>query len=78
VAYGLLYTVHSSIALPALAASHRSFVRESVINMGLVVICMPLFALWLGQIGYPVGMIIGTLIPSLMVAWQSWRFIRLT
>ena len=74
VAYGLLYTVHSSIALPALAASHRSFVRESVINMALVVVCMPLCALWLGQIGYPVGMIVGTLIPSLMVVWQSLRF----
>ena len=74
--YGLVFCAHSGLAAPALAVRHRSFVRESVINMVLVLVLMPLFATYFGLCGYPLGMIIGTLLPSVMVCTQSIRFLK--
>jgi O-antigen/teichoic acid export membrane protein len=74
--YGLLSCVQNSLATPALAVRHRSFVREAVINMILVVMLMPMLASRFGLPGYPLGMIVGTLVPALMVCWQAVRFLR--
>ncbi len=74
--YGLVYTVHCSVAVPALALRHQSFVFESILNMVLVIVFMPLFSNFLGINGYPLGMIAGTVIPSMIVCWKSLTFIR--
>lgn len=76
VLYGFIFTLHSSIALPAIAGRHRSFMREAVINMLLVAALMPALANHYGLAGYPLGMILGTIVPSVMVLWQSVRFLR--
>jgi O-antigen/teichoic acid export membrane protein len=74
--YGFVYTLHCSLAMPALAARHRSFVREAVINFVLVIVLLPLFGAAFGLVGYPLAMIVGTLVPSSMVLWQSVAFLR--
>jgi O-antigen/teichoic acid export membrane protein len=76
--YGFVYTVNCSIAMPALAARHRSFVREAAINFVLVIVLLPLFGAAFGLIGYPLAMITGTVVPSAMVLWQSLAFFRST
>lgn len=76
VLYGFIFTLHSSVALPAIASRHRSFMREAIINMLLVAALMPLLASHYGLIGYPLGMILGTVVSSVMVLWQSVRFLR--
>jgi O-antigen/teichoic acid export membrane protein len=74
--YGFVYTLNCSFAMPALAARHRNFIREALINLVLVVILLPLLGTAIGLVGYPLAMIIGTLVPSSMVLWQSLTFLR--
>jgi O-antigen/teichoic acid export membrane protein len=74
--YGLVFSIHCGVAIPALATRHRHFVRESILNMLLVAGLMPLCAHFWGIPGYPAAMIVGTLIPSVIVCWQSIRFLR--
>lgn len=76
VAYGLLFTLHSAIAMPAIAAGAQTFVRESILNMALVLIAMPLCVRMWGLPGYPLGMLLGTIPLSLIVIVKSAGFIR--
>jgi O-antigen/teichoic acid export membrane protein len=74
--YGLLYVIHSSLALPALATGRHSFVFEAILNMALVVPAMFFAAHFLGLPGYPAGMFLGTLLPSFLVVRKSVLFFQ--
>jgi O-antigen/teichoic acid export membrane protein len=76
VLYGFLFTLHSAFATPAVAIRARTFVRESLLNMALVACLMPLLASYYGVAGYPLGMLLGTIVPSMMVLYQSVKVLR--
>jgi O-antigen/teichoic acid export membrane protein len=75
VLYGFLFALQSAAATPAVAIKARSFLREASINIVLVLILMPTFAQWWGLAGYPLGMLVGALIPFGMVLSQSIRLL---
>ena len=74
VCYGFLYVLHLAAATPVIAGRKADFVAVAIANMILVIAAM----LWLsrsldGLVGFPAGMLLGTIGPSLVVIFISRR-----
>lgn len=67
---------HSAHSLPVLAAVGSAFLVPSIVNSVAVVALIALMPDSMQIRGVVVGMILGTFIPSLYVAFQSWQFMQ--
>lgn len=67
---------HSSHATPALAVAGAAFTIPATINAILVTALVFILPDFLGLIGIPFGMVLGTIGPSAYVVWRSWRILN--
>jgi O-antigen/teichoic acid export membrane protein len=78
-AYYLLYVHHSAHAMPVLATVGDPFVWPAVIIAASVVALVLILPGQAGIAGVPLGMVLGTVLPSAYIVSRAWRlFMRAT
>ena len=68
-----LLVVNVAISTPVLASIGNAFFGVSILNVTLVLPLVWLFTGWWGISGAPIGMLVGTLIPTLWMVSRSWQ-----
>lgn len=76
-AYQIVYVHHVAHSTPVLAAVGDTFALPALSNAFLVPICIGWSANSFGMVGVPIGMLVGTLMPSIWVVFRCWRTISL-
>lgn len=69
----LLYVHHAAHAMPALAVAANAFTGPAVVTAVSVVALILLLPGSLGLVVIPLGMVLGTILPSVYVAFKAWR-----
>ncbi len=73
----VVYVHHSAHATPALAVEGDAFTIPAIINTAMVMILVFELPRFLGLVGVPLGMVLGTAPVSAYVVWKSWRMIMM-
>lgn len=71
--YQLIFVHHVAHSTPVIAATGGSFTIPAILNAILVPICISISIKRFGISGVPIGMLIGTLPPSIWVVTKSWK-----
>jgi O-antigen/teichoic acid export membrane protein len=72
-AYQFVYVHHVAHSTPVLAATGDTFALPALLNALLVPLCLFWSPNTFGIVGVPIGMLVGTLVPSIWVVVRCWR-----